>query len=63
MPRGYGPEFKARALQLIEERVRTEQCSAWVASTTAGEAPAGSRPRRCGTGGSRTASTTAKPLG
>ena len=36
MPQKYTPEFKARALKLIEERVRAEQCSAWVACTAVG---------------------------
>ena len=27
MPQKYSPEFKAKALQLIEERIRAEQCS------------------------------------
>ncbi|MGW9739281.1 transposase-like protein [Micrococcus sp. 140720015-1] len=29
MPQKYTPEFKARALELIEERIRAEQCSGW----------------------------------
>ena len=57
MPQKYGPEFKARALKLIEERVSAEQCSGWVACTAVGEALGGISPTRCGTGGSRTAST------
>lgn len=44
MPQKYTPEFKARALKLIEERVRAEQCSAWVACTAVGEALGGISP-------------------
>ena len=44
MPQKYSPEFKARALKLIEERVHTEQCSAWVACTAMGEALGGISP-------------------
>jgi len=44
MPQKYTPEFKARALQLIEERVRTEQCSGWIACTAVGEALGGISP-------------------
>ena len=38
MPQKYSPEFKAKALQLIEEHIRAEQCSAWVACAAVGEA-------------------------
>lgn len=41
MPQKYSPEFKARALQLIEERIQTEQCSGWVACAAVGEALGG----------------------
>ena len=44
MPQKYSPEFKARALKLIEERVRAEQCSGWVACTAVGEALGGISP-------------------
>ena len=44
MPQKYTPEFKARALKLIEERVRAEQCSGWVACTAVGEALGGISP-------------------
>ena len=44
MPQKYTPEFKARALTLIEERVRAEQCSGWVACTAVGEALGGISP-------------------
>ncbi|WP_194786444.1 transposase [Actinomyces haliotis] len=44
MPQKYTPEFKARALQLIEERVQAEQCSGWVACTAVGEALGGVSP-------------------
>ena len=44
MPQKYTPEFKARALKLIEERVRAEQCSAWGACTAVGEALGGISP-------------------
>lgn len=33
MSQKYSPEFKARALELIDERVRAEQCSGWAACT------------------------------
>lgn len=36
MPRKRCPEFRARALQLIEERIQDEQCSGWVACTVVG---------------------------
>ena len=38
MSQKYSPEFKAKALRLIEERVRAEQCSGWAACTDVGEA-------------------------
>ena len=38
MPQKYSPEFKARALELIEERIHAEQCSGWVACAAVGEA-------------------------
>ena len=41
MAQKYTPEFKARALKLIDERIRCEQCSAWVACTAVGEALGG----------------------
>ncbi|STY67595.1 Uncharacterised protein [Micrococcus luteus] len=63
MPQKYSPEFKARALKLIEERVRTEQCSGWVACTAVGEALGGISPTPCATGGSKTASIRARPQG
>ena len=44
MPQKYRPEFKARALRLIEERIRAELCSSWVACTTVGEAFGGISP-------------------
>ena len=44
MPQKFNPEFKAPALQLIEERVRAEQCSGWVACTAVGEPSAVSLP-------------------
>ncbi|MEW1979197.1 transposase, partial [Kocuria palustris] len=44
MPQKYTPEFKARALKLIEERVRAEQCSGWVSCTAVGEALGGISP-------------------
>ncbi|MEV8496469.1 hypothetical protein AB0315_07470 [Micrococcus luteus] len=43
-PRSTPPEFKARALQLIEERVRAGQCSGWVACAAVGEALGGISP-------------------
>lgn len=46
MPQKYSPEFKARALELIKERIRTEQCSGWVACTAVGEALGGISPKR-----------------
>lgn len=45
MSQKYSSEFKARALELIEERVRAEQCSGWVACTAVGEAHGGISPR------------------
>lgn len=44
MPVKYTPEFKARALQLIEERIRVEQCSGWAACVAVGEALGGISP-------------------
>lgn len=44
MSQKYSPEFKAKALQLIEERVRAEQCSGWAACTVVGEALGGVSP-------------------
>ncbi|GAA1181013.1 transposase [Nesterenkonia xinjiangensis] len=44
MPLKYSPEFKARALQLIEVRIQAEQCSGWVACTAVGEALGGISP-------------------
>lgn len=44
MPVKYTPEFKARALQLIEERIRAEQCSGWTACAAVGEALGGISP-------------------
>ena len=44
MRRKYSPEFKVRALQLIEERIRAEQSSGWVACAAAGEALGGISP-------------------
>ncbi|UBH25237.1 hypothetical protein KW076_03340 [Micrococcus porci] len=44
MPQKYTPEFKARALELIEERIRAEQCSGWGACVAVGEALGGISP-------------------
>ncbi len=44
MPQKYSPEFKAKALQLIEEHIRAEQCSGWVACAAVGEALGGISP-------------------
>ncbi len=44
MPEKYSPVFKARALDLIEERIASEQCSGWVACTAVGEALGGISP-------------------
>ncbi|GAB3623349.1 hypothetical protein GCM10027418_14310 [Mariniluteicoccus endophyticus] len=44
MPQKYSPEFKAKALQLIEEHIRAEQCSGWVACAAVGEALDGISP-------------------
>lgn len=41
MPQKYSPEIKARALQLIEERIQAEQCSGWVACAAVDEALGG----------------------
>lgn len=60
MPQECSPEFKARALNLIEERIQAEQCSGWVACTAVGEALGGSPRIPWTTGGSRTASITAR---
>ena len=39
MPRSTPPEFKARALKLLEERFRAQQCPAWDACTVRGISP------------------------
>lgn len=44
MPIKYTPEFKVKALQLIEEHVRVEQCSALAACTKVGETLGGISP-------------------
>ena len=44
MPQKYSPEFKAKALQLIEEHIRAEQCSGWAACAAVGEALGGISP-------------------
>lgn len=61
MSQKYSSEFKARALELIEERVRAEQCSGWVACTAVGEAHGGISPRTQRNWWKQAASTTVKP--
>ncbi len=40
----HSPQFEARALHLIEERIQAEQCSVWVACAAVGEALGGISP-------------------
>lgn len=65
MPQKYSPEFQARALQLIEERIQAEPRSGWVACAAVGEELGGisPAPTPCGTGGNKTASITVPILG
>lgn len=53
MPQKYSPEFKAPALQLIEQRIQAAQCSARAGSPEqpSEKCSAGPPPTLCGTGG------------
>ncbi len=44
MSQKYGVGFKARAVMLIEDRIRIERCSAWMACVAVGQALGGVSP-------------------
>lgn len=37
MARNYTPEFRARAIRLVEEKIKLENCTSWTVSIELGE--------------------------